>query len=292
MSILKDTNTFSPSIEIPKTIKTIVKISELISTKLTTWLVSKLFTTPITYKTPKREMAMEKSAQKKKIYINSIQKEVHILSYGYSKKKVLLAHGWAGRSTQLFMVADKLLEKGYMVISFDAPAHGKSTGKTTNMIEYIETIKEINNTFGPFEAAVGHSFGGMAILNTQAEKKIFKTLVTIGAADLITNITQRFVQSLELKPLIALKMTQSFNKKLNINLNDYSANYAAKKVLAPTLVIHDSKDGDVPVSCAHNIRQNLKKGSLLITNGLGHTKILRDKETMNYAVNFIIKNNL
>ncbi|MCH3885528.1 alpha/beta fold hydrolase [Tenacibaculum aquimarinum] len=291
MSILKDTNTFSPSIEIPKTIKTIVKISELISTKLTTWLVSKLFTTPITYKTPKREMAMEKSAQKKKIYINSIQKEVHILSYGYSKKKVLLAHGWAGRSTQLFMVADKLLEKGYMVISFDAPAHGKSTGKTTNMIEYIETIKEINNTFGPFEAAVGHSFGGMAILNTQAEK-IFKTLVTIGAADLVTNITQRFVQSLELKPLIALKMTQSFNKKLNINLNDYSANYAAKKVLAPTLVIHDSKDGDVPVSCAHNIRQNLKKGSLLITNGLGHTKILRDKETMNYAVNFIIKNNL
>ncbi|APG64227.1 alpha/beta hydrolase [Tenacibaculum todarodis] len=292
MSILENTNTLKPSLEIPKFVKVTGKSIQFISLKLTTWLAIKLLITPIKHATPKREIAMAKSAQKKKLFVDAIDRKIHVLSYGYSKKKVLLAHGWAGRSTQLFMVADKLLEKGYMVISFDAPAHGKSTGKTTNMIEYVETIKKINDEFGPFEAAVGHSFGGMAILNTQAEKAIFKSLVTIGAADIISNITKRFIANLGLKPVIAKKMTNYFNKKLQINLDNYSANYAAKKVEIPTLVIHDSKDGDVPVSCAHNIRQNLKKGSLLITNGLGHTKILRNKETMNRAVNFIIKNNL
>ena len=61
----------------------------------------------------------------------------------------------------------------------------------------------------------------------------------------------------------------------------------AKEINTPALVIHDSLDGDVPVSCAYNIRQNLKNGSILITNGLGHTKILRDKKTTSRVVSFI-----
>ncbi|WP_296637367.1 hypothetical protein [Polaribacter sp.] len=32
-------------------------------------------------------------------------------------------------STQLFMIANYLLEQGYMVISFDGPAHGASSEK-------------------------------------------------------------------------------------------------------------------------------------------------------------------
>ena len=100
------------------------------------------------------------------------------MSYGYSKKKVLLVHGWAGRSTQLFMIADRLLEKGYMVISFDGPSHGKSEGKTTAMPEFLDTIKVIDKQFGPFEAAIGHSFGGMSLYNSVADGFSIKSLVT------------------------------------------------------------------------------------------------------------------
>ena len=53
---------------------------------------------------------MLKSAQKKRLAVPEIGKEIEILSYGYCKRKVLLVHGWAGRSTQLFAFADKLLE--------------------------------------------------------------------------------------------------------------------------------------------------------------------------------------
>jgi hypothetical protein len=49
-------------------------------------------------------------------------------------------------------------------------------------------------------------------------------------------------------------------------------------------------DGDVFVSCAINIRQNLEKGKLYITNGLGHTKILRDKNITQKIVHFIKQN--
>jgi alpha-beta hydrolase superfamily lysophospholipase len=82
-------------------------------------------------------------------------------------KKVLLVHGWSGRGTQLFKIADELLKQGYSTISFDAPAHGKSPGKTTIMVDFITTILEIEKQFGPFDAAIGHSLGGMSVLNNK-----------------------------------------------------------------------------------------------------------------------------
>jgi len=77
------------------------------------------------------------------------------------------------------------------------------------------------------------------------------------------------------------------NKKLNIKVEDYSSQNVAKKVDIPTLVIHDSEDKYVPVSNALAIRHSLKKGEILITNGLGHHKILKDSTTNQRIIDFI-----
>lgn len=279
-----------PSIRIPKTVKWVFKIINLISNRFALYLAAKLFTTPIDYKTPKREIGMAEASQKKMLHVASIKKDIHVLSYGFSEKKVLLVHGWAGRSTHLFMIANTLLENGFMVISFDAPAHGKSTGKTTNLLEYVEAIKSICKEFGPFEAAIGHSFGAMAIMNAQANNVLFKCLVTIGSGDKVADILLNFANNLGLDAIFGKKLIDSLEKKWNINLFHLDSNEVAKKVKTPVLVIHDTLDGDVFVSCALNIRQHLENGKLYITTGLGHTKILRDKNTTQKIIHFIKQN--
>lgn len=278
------------SLKIPIFLKIIFKTIHFLSPKLAVILATKLFTKPVQFKTPERELGMQNTSQLKKIIIPEINKEIHVLSYGYSDKKVLLAHGWAGRSTQLFMIANTLLENGFMVIAFDAPAHGKSTGKTTNLFEYIETIKTIHQKFGPFTAAVGHSFGGMAILNAQREQSIFKSIVTIGSGDKISTILINFAKNLGLKESFGKRLETHFNNKWNCLIDNFSSSNAAKSIKEPVFVIHDTLDGDVHVSCALQIRQNLCDGLLLITEGLGHTKILRTKEISNRIVTFIKKN--
>ena len=284
----KNSNLFPPSLKIPKPVVFLAKIIQFFSTNLTAKFSAKLFTTPISFSIPEREKVMLKSAQKKTIDIPSISKKIEILSYGYSKKKVLFVHGWAGRSTQLYMIADKLLEKGYMVISFDGPSHGKSEGKTTMMPEFLDTITKIDKQFGPFEAAVGHSFGGMCLFNSVATDFNIKKLVTIGTADKISDVILNFTKNLKVKPIIAKKIKKLFDKKWNTDIDYHSSSIVAKDIKIPTLIVHDSNDGDVPISCAINIRQNIQKGTLLITQGLGHTKILRDKKTTSKIVNFII----
>jgi pimeloyl-ACP methyl ester carboxylesterase len=79
------------------------------------------------------------------------------------------------------------------------------------------------------------------------------------------------------------------DKVLGMDSELLSANVAAKEVLIPTLVVHDKQDEDVPVSCAHNIRQSLKNGELLITDGLGHRRILIDTKVIDQIIHFLEK---
>lgn len=291
MSHLNSHKIYPPSLKIPKYIQFLFRFINFISTKIAIVLAAKLFSTPVKFKMPNREIPMFESSQKSYLEIPSIAKKIHVLSYGYSDKKILLAHGWAGRSTQLFMIANKLLENGFMVISFDGPAHGKSTGKTSNLLEYIEAIKELNKEYGPFYAAIGHSFGGMGILNAQAENGFFERLITIGSGDKVSDILTNFGINLGLKKSFGNRLKNHVEKKWRLKVDDYASNHAAKKIESPVMVLHDSLDGDVHVSSALNIRQSLKRGSLLITNGLGHTKILRSKEIINTIVEFLKQNN-
>ena len=161
-------NTF----EIPSSIIRSGQLLQLFSTKLASNFALKLFTTPPRFKVPEREEMMRKSAKNILINIPSIQKDVNIYEYGFSKTKILLVHGWAGRGTQLYEIADKLLENGMMVISVDLPAHGLSSGKTTNLLECIATLEHLNEKHGPFEAAIGHSFGGINLLATLAKNSL------------------------------------------------------------------------------------------------------------------------
>ena len=289
MELLKNKKSLIPSLIIPKTVSYFAKTLELISIRLASFFGIRLFITPVNFPIPKREQYMLKSAQKKRLHIPEIKKEIEILSYGYSKKKVLLVHGWSGRSTQLFAFADKLLENGFMVISFDGPAHGKSTGRTTMMTEFLKTVEKINTTFGPFEAAIGHSFGATSLYNAAATFLGIKTFIAIGSGDRISDIISNFAKNLYLNEKSAKKIQLGLEKKWMIHIDDFSSSSVAKKIKIPVLVVHDIIDGDVPVSCAYRIRQNLEKGSLLITNGLGHTKILRNNEIVHKSIKFIIQ---
>jgi len=171
----KKTPNHKQSLKIPKLILLFSKIFASISPKLSVLFSAKLFTTPIKHRTPKREMEMEKKSIQKLIKIPVINKKVMTYEYGKSDKKILLSHGWSGRGTHLFKIADELVKSGYSIVSFDAPAHGKSPGKTTIMSEFIETILEVEKQFGPFEGAVGHSLGGMSLLNATKKGLAIKT---------------------------------------------------------------------------------------------------------------------
>jgi pimeloyl-ACP methyl ester carboxylesterase len=278
------------SLKIPRSILLASKFISLISSRLTILFAAKLFTTPIKHTIPKRELVMEQISTQKKLHIPTINKTVVVYQYGQSNKKVLLVHGWSGRGTQLVKIADTLINTGYSTISFDAPAHGKSPGNQTIMTDFIATILEIEKQYGPFESAVGHSLGGMSILNAIKKGMKLNTAIIIGSGDVIQDIIEDFIAKLQLKPNLATDLRLHFEKKYGEKMNDYSAYKAAKEITIPVLVIHDKDDPEVPVKAGQHIYDHLKNGKLLLTEGLGHRKILGDAEVIQRTVQFVSAN--
>lgn len=285
----KKKDVHAQTLKIPKLILLCAKFLELISPNLATLFAARLFTTPIKHKIPKREFHMNENSIQKTILIPSIKKEIVVYQYGKSEKKVLLVHGWSGRGTQLVKIADELIELGYSTISFDAPAHGKSKGNSTIMTEFIASILVLEEQFGPFEFAVGHSLGGMSILNAIKQNLQLKKAVIIGSGDIIQDIIDDFVKKLNLKSDIGILLRNHFEKKYNQKMNDYSASEVAKAVKISVLIIHDTGDTDVNVKAAHHIKENLLNSEIMITTGLGHRKILGNKEVINKIIEFILK---
>ena len=279
------------SLKIPQFIIATAKICALISSKLVAKYAAKLFTTPIKHKIPKRELEMDSKSIQKTISVPSINKKVTVYEYGKSDKKILLVHGWSGRGTQLFKIADVLLENGYSTVSFDAPAHGKSEGKTTIMSEFIESVIEIEKQYGPFEIAIGHSLGGMSVLNAIKNGLNVKKAVIIGSGDIVQDILDDFIFKLRLKPEISIRMRDYFEKKYQVKMNDFSAYRAAEKIEIPVLVIHDNDDPEVPVKAGIHIHEQLKNGILFLTDGLGHRKILGSQNVIQKIIEFIQHNN-
>jgi pimeloyl-ACP methyl ester carboxylesterase len=281
----KSTKKHNP--KIPTVILFTAKFLQFLSPKLVTLFAAKLFTTPIKHKIPRRELDMDSKSLQTRITIPSINKEIVVYQYGDSSKKVLLAHGWSGRGTQLVKFADTLLDLGYSTVSFDAPGHGKSNGNNSMMFDFIASILEIDKIYGPFEVAIGHSLGGMSLLNAVKQGLDIDKLVVIGSGDKVQDILDDFVSKLELQPKIAQSMKTYFENKFGEKMEDYAAHEAAKFVKIPTLIIHDENDYEVPIFCGENIAKYLSNGTFYRSKKLGHRKILGDQEIINIAMEFI-----
>ncbi|WP_310379942.1 alpha/beta hydrolase [Flavobacterium sp.] len=283
----KKTTKPTQSLKIPKIITASCKFIAFISPKLVILFAAKLFTTPIKHKIPKRELHMDSNSNQILIEIPKINKKIVLYHYGKSDKKILLVHGWSGRGPQLFKIADALLKIGYSTISFDAPGHGKSPGKLAIMTDFIQTILEIERQFGPFEAAIGHSLGGMTLLNSVKKGLAINHLTIIGSGDIVTDILDDFVAKLELKPIISTQLRLYFENKYGVEMDSFSGYKSAMYISIPVLVVHDKMDKEIPVTAGINIHSHLKKGVLFLTDGLGHRKILGNHLVIEKVINFI-----
>ncbi len=265
------------------------KILTAFSPFLASRFAARLFLTPYKYKLPEREKEMDHDSTQFVEKVPGINREIVVYSYGNPKatKKVLLAHGWSGRGTQMPKLAAALKNEDYHVISFDAPAHGRAPGKMSMMPFFIETIHHLAKTRGPFHAAIGHSLGGMSLLRAAKEGLSLNKMVIIGTANSVTHITYEFARNMNLNEKVAQKMKAYFDKKYGMDMDNLSGAFSAESVEIPTLVVHDKNDVDVHYSSAYEIRDSLKTGELFLTEGLGHRKILGDQKVINKITTFI-----
>lgn len=263
-----------------------MEIVEKISVKLATWYALKLFFRPLDFPTPEREKPIRDKA---KIHHLSTGKS-DFIGYEWGTKggpRVLLVHGWSGRGTQFFKIIEALLNKGFHVFALDAPAHGESKQKKTHMLEFVDSVEVMEEKFGPMDYALGHSLGGMAIFNAMKRNLCVRKIVLIGTPDNIRHVVQDFCEKVHASTKVAEGIITNIENRYSMKIENASTDELANKFNPQGLIIHDKNDQDISVLNAENLATFWPNADLVITEGLGHRRVLMDQNVIDSILGFL-----
>ncbi|MCV0334721.1 alpha/beta hydrolase [Microbacterium sp.] len=215
--------------------------------------------------------------------------DVATYEWGAGARTLLLLHGWRGRASQFAPLVRELVAEGLRVIAFDAPAHGASPGRGTDIRDWIDAAEQLQTDHGPFDAIIGHSFGALAALTIARSTVPTPAVVAIAGAASPDAFVARFADDLRLDDATTARLSERFRRRLGMDRSEVSARYDAARHPLPAgtalLVVHDRDDRRMPdhdslrLHDAHGDRSRLVR-----TEGLGHTRVLSADATLDAVV--------
>ena len=195
--------------------------------------------------------------------------------------------GAAGQASS-FRLIETLEKEGYHIYSIEAPAHGDSIYKQTDMLEFVQAIEWTLEKFGPINTAIGHSLGGVALFNAHDRGNgAFREIITIGSPANIRGVTKDFCEVVNAGPRVAEGIIESIQKSFNLKVEDASTDTLANKWNPRGLIFHDEDDADVDVENARKLAEAWPAAELYISTGLGHRRILSEPSVHEAILNFI-----
>ncbi|WP_417612115.1 alpha/beta hydrolase [Owenweeksia hongkongensis] len=256
-----------------------------VSTPLATKLALNLFFTPIKFPIPKRETPVRESATEYTMHTG--KSEFSLFEWKNDGPKVLLVHGWGGRATQFFRIIEELHKKGYHVFSIEAPAHGTSKQRKTHMLEFVDCVETVQDKFGQFDFAIGHSLGGMAIFNSLLRNLSPHKIVVIGTPVSIRSVVNDFCEKVKATPKVANRIIENIENRYSMKVEDASTDDLASRFDPQGMIIHDTDDQDISVEQAKQLAAKWPNAQLVITQGLGHRKVLMDQKVIDSIIGFL-----
>ena len=208
-------------------------------------------------------------------------------------KTVYLMHGWGGRGSQFGAMVEPLLESGHRVVMLDAPAHGDSDHgpagpRRSNGLEFARALDAVFCRFGPAEAVVAHSLGAIATyLALRFGWLGTKRLVVIAPMVESQALFDQFEAALGFGRRTRQAFDLSILDWVGIPVAEFDARFQAAHVdPVPTLVITDRGDRQTPYEDVVDFAGSID-APLVTTEGLGHRKILRDRDVIARVVEFV-----
>ncbi|MGB3607292.1 alpha/beta hydrolase [Psychroserpens sp.] len=267
-----------------KCIGAIVNLIGVFSSKIAAKIALHLFSSPRRIRLKELERDFLMTAFTEEVQIGDNQ----IMTYRWLGKKdtILLAHGWESNSYRWKPLIEQLKALDYGVVCLDAPAHGRSSGKTFNAVLYSECIHVIAKKF-KVNVVVGHSVGGMAAAFFQHNHPLpsVKKLVFLGAPSNFVGVFSRYVAMMGYTKSVANGMDKLIFERFNEEPEYFNAARFSEHVEPIGLVIHDKRDKIIPYSDAKDYEIHYKNARLITTEGFGHG--LKTEEIHNHIIDFI-----
>jgi pimeloyl-ACP methyl ester carboxylesterase len=202
---------------------------------------------------------------------------------------VLMVHGWGGRATHLGKLIMPLVNAGFRVVAFDAPACGSSSGKRLDLVKYSAAVNAVARDAGPLHTLIAHSFGCPIALMAMRDWRVeAQRLVMISSIHELKWFTDAFCHYTGISQRVMERMKQIMVERNNgwFDWSKGSVTEMLRRTGLPALLIHDKQDPEVPFSHSLELLRAGPQVRLMSTDGFGHHRLLGNPLVIEKVVSF------
>ncbi|HWA34616.1 MAG TPA: alpha/beta hydrolase [Cyclobacteriaceae bacterium] len=250
-----------------------------------------VFYVPLSYRVPEKETEAANAAFQSKLRMGN--KVIQLYGWGdRSRPYILFVHGWAGRATQFRRFIAPVNEAGYYMLGFDGPAHGRSSGTKTSILEFEKVLKKIFEERGAPVAVITHSFGGAAVLFSMMNGLPVKILINIATPSVPDEILKTYLRAINGSWKSAERFKPYVKKMSGRDFEEFTTLYTIQHLPQPIklLIVQDEDDQDVYALHADALLKIYPSAEIIRTQGLGHTRVLKDDDVISRCLSFIKEN--
>jgi pimeloyl-ACP methyl ester carboxylesterase len=202
---------------------------------------------------------------------------------------VVLVHGWNGTAGDLRSFIGPLRDTGRRVVAIDLPAHGRSSGRFSDLPTAADAVEAVLRREPSVEAVIAHSFGVPATVLAAARGAPMPRAVLISGPIAVEPYLQRFMQVLGLSAATRAGVLIRFRAFLaRAGVPSVELNTLAPRLATKALIVHDRSDREVPFLSAQALHRAWPGSTLMATEGLGHRKLLADASVVERAAKFAV----
>ncbi|CDM57892.1 MULTISPECIES: alpha/beta hydrolase [Rhizobium] len=209
------------------------------------------------------------------------------------RPRYLVTHGWGSSGAYMGDLAETLAATGAEVIAVDFPGHGRAAGRVLHMGMAVKAIAAAERRFGAFDAAIGHSFGGAALMVAAAgmlpgvTAVLPEKLALIGSPSEMHWLFKDFGKMIGLGRSAQQVLETEVFRVTGRRLEEFDASRAADAIRRPVLIVHAEDDKEVNANHARRYAAASDHVRLYWANGFGHRRIVGARPVLDAITGFL-----
>lgn len=263
--------------------------------RLATKLFWHLFTKPRPRKFASVDESFYKEAQTEHLRSKKYKAPFTLHKRGKGEKKVLILHGWEGRSSDFSKLVHQL-EKIATVYTLDFPGHGKSPKSRAHLPMFIDTIETALDHLSEVDTAIGHSLGAASLAMAVGKGEYLHRIKKLVFLGLHPEPSQYFLQYKEATKVnekvfdrcVKLAQSRTGEKLLDYSCYHYLEDYSQYEVH----FIHDEDDKIIKVKRVEDLSEKLDAAKVFKGYHGGHFRHYKNKEVIDRIVEIVQNNGL
>lgn len=272
-------------------LRRLMRVLQAVSTRLAARVAFRLFLTPLRRRLDPGDASIVAQARVHKIDCNQGDR-TQVYEWGSGPRTAVIVHGWSSHAPRFALLAQALVARGWRVLAFDAPAHGRSPGRLSSLPQFIGALDAVIDRLGPVHALIGHSLGALAVTvrlgaTGQPAPADLRKIVLISMPSGAPYLLDSFEEMLGLNAATRRRTRQLFIRRFSHEPEHFSSLPNAARIALPTLVMHDRKDDIVPLTHSEPLIARMPQARLHCTEGMGHSGLLRNAGGIEAIADFL-----